>query len=146
MQKIDYSVRSEEEVGEFVNALVAQGYLTKEEGKLVPKDKIVEVLSSSIMQSFARYETKREQPFVMYVSVGEGKAKCLVQGVIDLLVKTEEGYVVVDFKTGRASGETMKKRYEKQLNLYAEGVEKIYKTPVSKKVIINIINGSVVDF
>lgn len=146
MQKIDYSVRSEEEVGEFVNALVAQGYLTKEEGKLVPKDKIVEVLSSPIMQSFARYETKREQPFVMYVSVGEGKAKCLVQGVIDLLVKTEEGYVVVDFKTGRASGETMKKRYEKQLNLYAEGVEKIYKTPVLKKVIINIINGSVVDF
>ena len=59
-------------------------------------------------------------------AVGNPQSKeiVVVQGLIDLLVRTPEGLVVIDFKTDRVSGDEVRKRaevYRGQLELYAQG-------------------------
>ena len=52
----------------------------------------------------------------------------LLQGVIDCLIETAEGYVIVDFKTDRVSERTLPERaesYRAQLDAYAAAVREI---------------------
>jgi len=60
----------------------------------------------------------------------------VVQGVIDLLVQTPEGLVVIDFKTDRVSGDEVGERaqtYRGQLALYAQAAAGIRKDKVLEK-------------
>ncbi len=57
----------------------------------------------------------RETPITMTVDDG------LVEGVADCVFEEDEGYLVVDFKTDRPSGERLE-RYQRQVGLYADAV------------------------
>ena len=146
MQYVDYSLRTEGEVEKAMDDMVSEGFLEREEREQVDARTILSVLRSPFMEEMGRYPCKREQPFMMYGSYAEGsEERVLVQGVIDLLVEKEDGYVVVDFKTGGGDAETLKDRYRKQLELYAKGVETILKKPVRRKVIYSVTGGFTVD-
>ena len=57
----------------------------------------------------------------------------LLQGVIDCLVETEQGFHIIDFKTDHVSRKTAPARaesYAKQLDAYAYAVKKIFEKPV----------------
>ncbi len=59
---------------------------------------------------------------------GTAEEIVVVQGVIDLLVRTPEGLLVIDFKTDRVSGDEVDKRaevYRGQLELYARAAAAI---------------------
>ncbi len=88
----------------------------------------------------------RETPFYMdmpYVDTGE---KVLIQGIIDMYYINEEGKIIlIDYKTDRAvSEEILKERYDFQLKLYKDAIEKpthqkvdkvyIYSTYLNKEV------------
>ena len=141
MQYIDYSLDSEEKIIDAVNELKKEGKLTEEEAKAVPIKNILRTLKSDLIKDAEKYECKREQPFIMYVPVFGTEEKVLVQGVIDLLIDKGDSFAVVDFKTGLASADKLKERYSKQLELYAEGVEKILHKPVSEKIIYGVMSG-----
>ena len=142
MQYIDLSLDSEQEIVEAVENLRQEGRLTEEEAKAVPINKILCTLRSDVIEEARRNVCKREQPFIMYVPVFGTEQKVLVQGVIDLLIDKGDSYVVVDFKTGSSNAEKLKERYSKQLELYAEGVEKILRKPVSEKIIYGVMTGT----
>ncbi len=58
----------------------------------------------------------------------------VVQGVIDLLIPTDKGLVLVDFKTDNITGnriESRTARYQPQLALYARAAHTILKIPAS---------------
>lgn len=55
-----------------------------------------------------------------------GQERVLVQGIIDCLVEEEDGFVLLDFKTGQPAD------YRKQLELYRRAVETIYRRPVKE--------------
>ena len=60
----------------------------------------------------------------------------VVQGVIDLLVQTPEGLLVIDFKTDRVSGDEVAERadvYRGQLDLYARAAAAIRRQSVRDK-------------
>ena len=60
----------------------------------------------------------------------------LLQGVVDCALLEEDGITVVDFKTDRVSGETLPqtiRRYQIQLDTYAEALSRIYEMPVKEK-------------
>ena len=62
------------------------------------------------------------------ISNGASDDFIIVQGIIDLLVKTPEGLVVIDFKTDDVSAEGASKRaaiYRGQLDLYAQAASAI---------------------
>ena len=84
-----------------------------------------------IIKSFDEGTAHSEKPIVfsVYISGTEGDS-VLVQGIIDLLYKTEEGYTILDYKTDRLSGtgpeERAKEALERhafQLNSYAAACE-----------------------
>ena len=62
-------------------------------------------------------------------SAGE---EILLQGAIDLLCETENGLLLLDYKTDRASAEELINRYEKQLEYYAYAAEKCFGKPVTE--------------
>lgn len=144
LQKIDYFLDSAEKVENAVEEMRKSGFLTDEEAAIVPCDKIFATLTSDLIRTARELPCRREQPFVMYVKPDDGEEKVLVQGVIDLLIDKGDSFVVVDFKTGNSNEKKMAERYAKQLELYAEGVEKILKKPVEKKILFNVINGKTV--
>ena len=139
MQYVDYGTKTLEELTEQADALVREGTLTAEERKLLPMKAILDAVQSDLVQSLRDKRVMREQPFMMYLKAYEGaQSKTLVQVVIDLLADEGDGYVIVDFKTGGANAETLRKRYAKQLDLYAQAVESILHKPVKKKILYGI--------
>ena len=97
----------------------------------------------------------RERPFVMTIPANTVRedypenATVLLQGVIDAYF-TEDGEVVlVDYKTDRvdpANGEAeLIRRYEKQLTLYAEAIERGTGLSVRERIIYSFaLNKSIV--
>ena len=84
-----------------------------------------------IINSFAEGSARSEKPivFAVYIEGNEGDS-ALVQGIIDLIYKTSEGYTILDYKTDRLEGadaderaKEAKERHSLQLNSYAAACE-----------------------
>ena len=84
-----------------------------------------------IVKSFDDGTARSEKPIVfsVYINGTEGDS-VLVQGIIDLLYKTEEGYTILDYKTDRLGGTGSEDRAKEalerhafQLNSYAAACE-----------------------
>ena len=84
-----------------------------------------------IVRSFEGGSARSEKPivFAVYINGNEGDS-ALVQGIIDLIYKTSEGYTILDYKTDRLSGKSPEERakearesHEFQLNSYAAACE-----------------------
>ena len=84
-----------------------------------------------IIRSFEDGSARSEKPivFAVYINGNEGDS-ALVQGIIDLIYKTSEGYTILDYKTDRLSGKSPEERAKEarerhafQLNSYAAACE-----------------------
>ena len=87
--------------------------------------------SEDIIRSFVDGTARSEKPIVfsVYINGDEGDS-ALVQGMIDLVYKTDEGYTILDYKTDRLDGATPEERAKEalerhafQLNSYAAACE-----------------------
>jgi len=94
----------------------------------------------------------KEQPFVLKESsviLGselEGET-ILIQGIIDLFFETEQGVVLVDYKSGGGSymsDEYIKNKYYKQIQLYKKAIEKILNCKVVEAYLYMIETGKLV--
>ena len=117
--------------------LCAEGHLSQREADALDVSLIAAFLQSDLMallRSSRGY--RREVRFVCRIPVSyysgnpRDEGEMLMQGAIDLLCETEEGYWIVDFKSDRASEEELLSRYSRQLNLYAAAVRRLYDKPV----------------
>ena len=79
----------------------------------------------------------KETPFYMEIPYKNTRENVLVQGVIDLYFVNQDGEIIlVDYKTDRNVDENeLKERYEYQLQLYKEAIEKSCKQKVYKMII-----------
>ena len=105
-------------------------------------DRIAAFFTSDLYRQLkAAKEVHREFKFSMLVPAGEyymeaadfPDEQVLLQGVIDCLLETEEGLVVVDFKTDRVSGQWAQQRaeqYRGQLDSYRRAAETVFHKPV----------------
>ena len=62
--------------------------------------------------------------------------KIIVQGIIDMLARTPDGLIVIDFKTDAVSEDRIVERaelYRRQLELYGEAASAILKSPIIAK-------------
>ena len=72
------------------------------------------------------------------IAAGAPEEKVLLQGVVDCLIETDEGFIVLDFKTDRVTPSSLAARaeeYRPQLEAYAYAVEQVFGRPVSKRVL-----------
>ena len=89
-------------------------------------------LCEDIIRSFDEGTARSEKPIVFAVYIhGEEGDSALVQGIIDLIYKTDEGYTILDYKTDVLSADNRQERAEIalsrhafQLNSYASACEK----------------------
>ena len=90
-------------------------------------------------------DVKREWPFTFRLAtsvappssgVSQAEDFTIVQGLIDVLVATPQGLIVIDFKTDRVAGDDVPNRaeaYRAQLDLYAQAAERILGRPILQK-------------
>lgn len=133
-------------------------FLSPEEYGLLNQEKLKKFVDSPLGQLFAKaYKENtlyREQHFMQEVEYeklfpedgGDNVEKVILQGIIDAFIMEEEGIILVDYKTDRVKdGEELRKRYQKQIDLYSEALEQILGKKVKRRVLYSFSLGEEVD-
>lgn len=146
MALIDFSdTASLESIRAGVEKLVSEGKLREEDSQFIQESKLLHFFESGLgvrmKEAYKSGRLYREQPFVM------GKPACeifpdraekdtiLIQGIIDAYFETEEGIVLMDYKTDslkEGEEDVLIQRYQTQMKLYGEALAKMLSKPVSE--------------
>jgi ATP-dependent helicase/nuclease subunit A len=114
--------------------MVAGKFLSAKDARLVDPAGIAWFLRSEVGSMLRREHGKlmREVPFALIqpgdFPSGDVLDQIMVRGRIDLLVPTDAGAVIVDYKTDNVSGEALEQRaaaYSRQTRLYARAIRTV---------------------
>lgn len=130
-----------------IDSLVIKEILTEEEAEVIQVDVIEQFFETELAQLMLDGQAfERELPFTITLPAkdvypdwkGDETERVLIQGVIDCLIPTEEGWILLDYKTDQITGdlteevyEELKNRYKVQMDLYRRAVEDILGEKVS---------------
>jgi len=132
-----------EELGNLLQELVEREVLTLEQVGVVDIEAIAAFFSGPLGRRLqARPEkVRRELPFSLAVPVSElypqlpgeiGAGEVtLVQGIIDCLLEEEEGFLLLDFKTGKVPANPLA-AYQEQVQFYSRAATTIFNYPVKE--------------
>ncbi|MFC4386817.1 helicase-exonuclease AddAB subunit AddA [Gracilibacillus marinus] len=131
---------------EFVAMLEAKEMLTREEGQVINVQAILAFFATDIGQLLKNAEqVEREVPFSLTLKAkevypnwqDENEERIFLQGVIDCLIKVDDGWVLLDYKTDQLTDKMteteLRNKYQLQLDLYSKALEQIWNEPVVKK-------------
>ena len=149
MAGMDFSVVSgEKEAEEELERMAESGKVRREDLVFIDIYKLMRFLrcplGSEMREAKREGRLYREQPFVIGVPAREvisdtkENSRVLVQGIIDAFYETEQGIVLMDYKTDhleKGQESLLVERYEKQMELYARALEKITGQQVVRKVL-----------
>jgi len=133
MQIIDFNLKSEEDVEQFLKEKMASDELN-----LINCGKIFQAICA-LRPIISGAKILREQEFMMKVPLNElvetrVTDSVLVQGIIDLLIIKDDQIIIIDYKTTNSKNlEKTAKKYLTQLRCYQKAVEEIYFRPVKQK-------------
>lgn len=104
---------------------------------------ILDLVGDSKVMCEAQFMCKARHCDVVQGSMSD--AKILVQGVVDLLILSPNGAIIVDYKTNKRSCDQIKKMYQVQLDLYAKAVQDGLRVNVYKKYIYSTYNSKLIE-
>lgn len=129
--------------------LVGLGFLTKAQAQCVVPAKVTAFFESELyrrIRSAKNYE--RERKFTVTSSHLKANnpeleklkdSDNMIKGIVDIMFEENDGLVVIDYKSDRGiSADGLRKRYEKQLQIYKSAVELITGKKVKELVIYSI--------
>jgi ATP-dependent helicase/nuclease subunit A len=126
-------------VDQEISRLVAEGFLTEEQGSMVSREDIAAFFQSDLGQRLrCGAEHLREFKFSIlddaskYENPAEGE-QVLLQGVVDCAIVEEDGITIIDFKTDKVTEETVDavtEGYKLQVHTYGEALSRIYEKPI----------------
>jgi ATP-dependent helicase/nuclease subunit A len=142
MEHLDLSEPVDKEtVGTTLKELTTSGALSKTLAAGINTASIVAFFDSPPGQLAQRAGTRvlREWPFTYgldaaAVGATSGDETIVLQGIVDMIIPTGDGLVVVDFKTDRIEGDEIAeraKRYTEQLTHYTRAAAAILNQPVT---------------
>ena len=121
--------------------IIEKGFLSEQQGGSIDLKWVEKLFQSELGKKIVanREKMEREWPFTLSVPAGEvyrgaevdeqdKDEPVMVRGVIDCLLETEGGMIIIDYKTDQVSGEQCIERgkaYEVQMYLYRRAVEVI---------------------
>ncbi len=117
-----------------IDKLLADKSITTDAAENINTNSIVAFFNSDLGQLIFDSGNKvmREWPFTFTIPAGdEQRDTIIVQGIIDLVIQTPKGLLIVDFKTDKISATQAEKRaefYRRQLELYSRAASAILKT------------------
>ena len=123
-----YDFTSECSLEEQLQSMLEKGRITAELSQLVHLKKVQMFVVSETGQRMRTAALKgqlyREKPFVMSFSETD---MTLIQGIIDVFWVEEDGIVLLDYKTDSVeTPDELILRYEEQLNLYADALNRVF--------------------
>lgn len=139
MQKTDISSKPDKDsIKKIADALFESGFFTKAQRDAVDADMILSFFNSPLgIQMLASNKVVREMPFEMAMPASEvyknytGNENILVQGIIDCWFETDDGIILVDYKTDALgvynTVKSLAAKYENQLLIYKQALKKITK-------------------
>ncbi len=136
-------------IEETIERLIKQGNIGIEAAKYINNEAIKTFFDSEVGKlslDKANY-IEREWPFTYAMNTEENE-KIVVQGIVDMLIKTPQGLIIVDFKTDRVSDEQLQHRadlYRGQLELYAQAAQAILKSQVLRKCLYFLTRQCMID-
>lgn len=148
MEHLDFS--SDLSVLEQARLMVQDGVITNEQLEKVSAEKMQLARDRGAFNDISGKALYREKDFIVAIEADKvlgvtTRETVLLQGVIDLLVLSDEGAEIIDYKYSSKGADALKSRYAKQLELYAYATEKILGVKVIKKKLVNLVSGEVVD-
>ncbi|GGA73730.1 helicase-exonuclease AddAB subunit AddA [Ornithinibacillus halotolerans] len=136
------------EIEEFIETLVEREILRRQEADSISIDAIEKFFDTDIARKMMNADRLyREVPFSITLLAKDVYAnwksdtdeQVLVQGVFDALIPSDNGWIILDYKTDyvpeNVTEEVITKlinRYKVQLSLYRHALETIWKTPVKE--------------
>ena len=134
---IDYALAGRGQWAAALDALEKSGLLSAEERKDVRVDWLKKFFLSPLGQrALNAREVHREWAFNL-----KGPMRTMIQGVIDLCFLEDGQWVLADYKTDRADGETLLRRYALQLRWYARALGEITGLPVKETLLFSLRAG-----
>ena len=125
---MDYELVRQGDFRGALDALARGGLLSPAERQAIRLDWLRGFFASELGQRALRaLEVHREWAFNL-----RGPGETLIQGVIDLCFLENGQWVLVDYKTDRADGDTLRQRYSLQLSWYAKALAQITGQPVAQ--------------
>ena len=130
-----------------IKALTERGRMTEEEAGLLDFYGLYQFFCTGVarrmQKSAAQGLLSKEKPFVMSVLASRvwpemhTDSTVLVQGIIDVFWEEEDGIVLLDYKTDRVERpDQLTARYERQLLLYREALERNFGAQRVKEILI----------
>ena len=132
---------------DFSEPLILDDLLRAEKGKYsrnFSKKQIEQAagISAEVLKTFAASDAARwlsgveiigrEIPIVYF----DHSSRKLLSGKIDLFIQDGNNHILIDYKTDREIGETMRKRYAEQMRLYALALADSVPGPISSKLLL----------
>ena len=136
IQKLDLSKPVNSEIIRILaDELIDVGVITARVAKKINYSSIEKFFHSELGSAVvdANNEVFREWPFTFAVKTDESEEKMIVQGIIDMLIKTPAGIIVVDFKTDRITADQVPMRaqdYKAQIDFYSSAASAILKNKI----------------
>ncbi|WP_338029465.1 PD-(D/E)XK nuclease family protein [Gracilibacillus halophilus] len=134
---------------EWLDSLQMNELITEKEIEVIDREAILTFLQSDLGQMLQETETvEREIPFSLTLPAKEVypnwqddlEERIFLQGVIDCLMWTDEGWILIDYKTDQIHQTVnkdlkagLRQRYQIQIDLYARALEEIWEQPIVKK-------------
>lgn len=148
-QKMDYTKDySIKDIENFVQNMVNKNIITELESKSINRNKLKQYAESSLWQELKQAKkVYKEQPFYINMKSGDvynhnSEENILVQGIIDLYyINKNNEVVLVDYKTDWVQEDEELKlvnKYTKQLEIYADALERALERKVDKKYIYSV--------
>jgi len=133
----------------FLNELINKKNLLPSEKEMVNIPDIRGFLRTGLWkrmsEALKRGDLYREQPFIMgrKASIifpdGPDDETVQVQGIIDAFFEEDDSLVVMDYKTDHVrDADTLVRRYKKQLELYSDALEQIFRKKVKERMIYSV--------
>ena len=155
MQRLDLKGDlTTEGITEQIKLMLRKNIFTVEQAKVLKPNKAAKFFSSSIGQKMlSSNEIYRELSFSRLIDAKkffpEVDDKIFIQGVIDVLFKCDEKYILIDYKTDRVDDENsiveeMKNKYELQIEIYSEAIEKILNKNISERYLYMLSSGTII--
>lgn len=141
MQFCDFDACADGRVREEIARLRERAILSPEQADAVEPERIEAFFQSDLYRKHMQTgELRREFKFSVTVPAADyypeaagTEEEVLLQGVVDCMTETADGFLIVDFKTDRVTKKGALERaeqYRPQLDAYQTAVEKIFDKPV----------------
>ena len=139
-----------------IDEMIEQNIFTVEQAGIIRKNNAAKFFKSNIgKRMLASKEVYRELPFSRLIDASRFfpnvDDKIFIQGIVDVLFRDGEEFVLIDYKTDRiANGdniaaELIKEKYKLQIELYSEAIEAILHKSISEKYLYMLSSDVLID-